>query len=127
MIIRRGRWVPFTTAAAAVILMGLIGGFILRILEARAAGLGGRSRTIEVDGRTRSYFVRIPPHYDGKTALRLVLALHGGRQSALSAERMSGMSAKADKENFLAAYPTGTSRLGFAPTWNAGECCVYAH
>jgi polyhydroxybutyrate depolymerase len=36
------------------------------------------------------------------------------------------MSAKADKENFLAVYPSGTGRLSDVPTWNAGNCCGYA-
>ena len=35
------------------------------------------------------------------------------------------MSAKADKENFLVAYPNGTSGSGLAPTWIAGACCGY--
>lgn len=126
MSVRPGRWVSITLAATAFILIGLTAAVILRIFQARAAGLGDRSDTIEVGGRTRSYFVHVPPQYDGKTAVPLVLVLHGATQSAASAERVSGMSAKADMENFLVAYPTGTSRLGFAPTWNAGNCCAYA-
>ena len=82
--------------------------------------------TIDVGGRTRSYFVHRPPTYNGKTALPLVLVLHGGTQSAASAERMSGMSDEADKENFLVAYPSGTGRLKNVPTWNSGNCCGYA-
>ena len=56
----------------------------------------------------------------------VVLVLHGATQSAAGVARMSGMSRMADRENFLAVYPTGTSRLGLAPTWNAGNCCGYA-
>ena len=67
-----------------------------------------------------------PKGYDGKTPLPLVLVLHGATQGAAGIERMSGMSAKADKENFLAAYPNGTSRFGLAPMWNSGACCGYA-
>ena len=36
-----------------------------------------------------------------KTPLPLVFVLHGGTQSAKSAERMSGMSAKADQDDFI--------------------------
>jgi polyhydroxybutyrate depolymerase len=39
---------------------------------------------------------------------------------------MPGMSELADREGFIAVYPTGTSRTGLAPTWNAGNCCGYA-
>ena len=56
----------------------------------------------------------------------LVIVLHGAIQGNASAERMSGMSALADKEKFVAVYPQGTSMMGNAPTWNAGNCCGYA-
>jgi polyhydroxybutyrate depolymerase len=36
------------------------------------------------------------------------------------------MSAKADKEGFLAAYPSGTGGMRRVPTWNSGNCCGYA-
>jgi polyhydroxybutyrate depolymerase len=39
---------------------------------------------------------------------------------------MSGMSAKADRENFIAVYPKGTGRASMFPTWNSGNCCAYA-
>jgi len=58
--------------------------------------------------------------------LALVLVLHGALQGATNVESVSGISAKADKEKFLVAYPNGTSRSGLAPTWNAGACCGYA-
>jgi polyhydroxybutyrate depolymerase len=87
----------------------------------RAFGQSGdKSGTLEIDGRTRNYFVHAPRSYDHKTPLPVVLVLHGATQSAESAERMSGMSAKADKEMFLAVYPSGIGRV---PTWNAGACC----
>jgi polyhydroxybutyrate depolymerase len=85
-----------------------------------------RSGTIEIGGRERSYFVHVPSSYDGKSAVPLVIVLHGALQGAARAERMSGMSELADRENFLVAYPNGTSRFGRGPTWNAGNCCGYA-
>jgi polyhydroxybutyrate depolymerase len=75
------------------------------------AGAADGSGTLDLDGRTRTY---------------LVLVLHGGGQSPRSAEKMSGMSAKADKENFLVVYPSGTGRLSSMPTWNSGACCSHA-
>lgn len=85
---------------------------------------GDRSGTIQVGGKVREYFVHLPRGYDGKTALALVFVMHGGTQSPESAERMSGMSRKADQENFIAVYPRGT---GVLPTWNSGNCCGYAY
>jgi polyhydroxybutyrate depolymerase len=99
---------------------------MFRPLQAQAAETRDRSGTIEVGGRTRSYFVHVPPAYTGKTPWPLVLVLHGATQSAAEVAGMSGMSTTADREQFLAVYPTGTSRFGLAPTWNAGNCCGYA-
>jgi len=87
---------------------------------------GTQAASLEFGGRTRSYLVHVPPGYDAKTPLPLVFVLHGGTQSAGSAERMSGMSAKADQDHFIAVYPSGTGRLSGVPTWNAGNCCGYA-
>jgi len=87
---------------------------------------GTVSQSLEADGRTRTYLLHLPPRYDGHSSLPLVLVLHGGGQGPESAERMSGMSAKADQENFMAVYPSGTGRLNKMPTWNSGNCCGYA-
>lgn len=91
--------------------------------EARAAQAGNRSGILDFGGRTREYFVHVPPAYDGKTRLPLVLVLHGATQTPEGIERMSGMSAAADKETFLAVYPRGT---GLVLSWNSGACCGYA-
>jgi polyhydroxybutyrate depolymerase len=95
-------------------------------LDAFSLPTGTESKTLEFGGRTRTYLVHRPKGYDGKTPLPLVLVLHGATQGAAGIERMSGMSAKADKENFLVAYPNGTGRFGLLTTWNAGACCGYA-
>jgi polyhydroxybutyrate depolymerase len=90
------------------------------------AGAGDRYGTLDSGGRTRTYFIHVPPTYDGKTPWPLVFMLHGGGQSPESAERMSGMSEEADRRNFLVVYPSGTGRLKSMPTWNSGACCTYA-
>ena len=51
---------------------------------------GTSSASLEFGGRTRSYRVHVPPGYDAKTPLPLVFVLHGGTQSAESAERCPG-------------------------------------
>jgi len=117
----RRRIIPIVIAVAltCIILAALSGHRVLR-----AFAYNDHDGTIVVDGRTCNYFVHTPPSYTGKTPL--VLVLHGATQSAENVERLSGMSAKADQENFLVTYPTGTGRLKNVPTWNAGACCGYA-
>ncbi len=82
--------------------------------------------SLDFGGRTRNYLLHVPAGYDNKLPLPVVFVLHGATQSDQSAEKMSEMSAKADKEHFLAVYPSGTGRLNDVPTWNAGNCCGYA-
>jgi polyhydroxybutyrate depolymerase len=104
--------------AILLVIVTFVAVFGRRLL--RASEGGDKHDTLDIDGLTRNYLVHIPASYDSKAPVPLLLVLHGATQSADSAERMSGMSAKADKENFLAVYPSGTGRL---PTWNSGACC----
>ena len=104
----------------------LLAGSNYRRFQEGTSSQGNKSGSLDIGGRTRRYFLHAPPGYDGKKPLPLVLVLHGGGQSPESAERMSGMSAKADKEGFLAVYPSGTGRSSRMPTWNSGNCCGYA-
>jgi polyhydroxybutyrate depolymerase len=88
---------------------------------------GTKSGSLAMAGGTRTYLIHVPPNYDGKKPLPLVLVLHGGGGGGQSAEKMTGMSAKADKENFLVAYPNGDGILeSHLLTWNSGNCCGYA-
>jgi polyhydroxybutyrate depolymerase len=125
---RRGILWPIGVTCG-LFLVSLVGAAAVRKLAlGDTPPAGNKPGTIEVGGRTRDYFVHVPPSYDGQTAVPVVLVLHGATESPENVERLSGMSAKADKENFLAVYPRGTGRQERAlmPTWNAGECCAYA-
>ncbi len=85
--------------------------------------------SLEHDGRTRHYLLRIPPQAASAQALPLVLVLvlHGGGGNAETAERMTGFTRLAMRQGFLVAYPEGTGRAaGKRLTWNAGHCCGYA-
>jgi polyhydroxybutyrate depolymerase len=106
-------------AVFGMLALALFAGVACRRLRARVAHASDRNGTLEIGGLTRRYFVHAPPSNDSKP-LPLVLVLHGATQSPENVEEMSGMSAAADRENFLAVYPRGTGRL---PTWNAGACC----
>jgi polyhydroxybutyrate depolymerase len=87
---------------------------------------GDHVRTLEVDQRTRTYVVHIPPSYDGTKPLPVVLAYHGGGSNAQQMIRFCGLSEKADRAEFIAVFPNGTGRLDKVLTWNAGNCCGYA-
>jgi|SRR5580704_1283145 polyhydroxybutyrate depolymerase len=119
-----------------IVILLLIFAFVLRRTRARqapepestlaSAPSGTQSATLEFGGRARTYLLHIPPGYDAKTPAPLVFVLHGATESADNVEKLTGMSAKADQEHFIAVYPYGTGRLSEVPTWNAGNCCGYA-
>lgn len=84
-------------------------------------------QSIQVGGRARSYTVHLAPNVANAQSLALVIAMHGGGGNDDNIERMSGMSAKADKENFIVVYPNGSGKLDDKIlTWNVGNCCGYA-
>jgi polyhydroxybutyrate depolymerase len=88
---------------------------------------GTHLRTLEHEGRNRSYLVHIPPQAASGDPLPVVLAFHGGGGNAKGQEAYSEMDALADEAGFIVVYPNGTGRFnGFLLTWNAGGCCGYA-
>ncbi|HEY6358305.1 MAG TPA: PHB depolymerase family esterase [Vicinamibacterales bacterium] len=70
-----------------------------------------------VDGRARTLIVHVPTGYGGH-AVPLVLNMHGSGSSAFGQERLTGMDATADANEFLVVYPQGAipARSGF--DWN---------
>jgi polyhydroxybutyrate depolymerase len=101
-------------------------GVVCCVRSVRAGSSGDAiTRSIDVDGRERSYLVHVPPHIqDGRRPV--VLAFHGGLNNAQSMINLTGLNDKADREGFIAVYPNGSGRLAKALTWNAGTCCGYA-
>ena len=93
--------------------------------------LAGQEVVCQVPGWPgRDYLVRLPPRYDPAAPTPLVLAFHGGggrkegMNSLTCAEGHEAsphcLSAVADQEGFIVAYPDGTSNgLGFR-SWNHG-------
>jgi polyhydroxybutyrate depolymerase len=115
-------------------------GFLLAVAASAGstpADAAGRDSwgSLFFEGRDRSYFVHLPPRYDSKTLLPLVVVLHGGGGGVQGTDAgmqpgavsLTGMSLKADEENFIVVYPSGTGILrDKLLTWNAGNCCGYA-
>ncbi|MFH8610092.1 alpha/beta hydrolase family esterase [Streptomyces sp. NPDC018029] len=79
---------------------------------------GTQKVTISWKGEKRVYTVHAPPGFRRTEKLPLVIAMHPYPGDGRAAAAISGLSAKADKENFLVAYPDGLNK-GF----NAMICC----
>jgi polyhydroxybutyrate depolymerase len=116
-----------------LLIAGILGALFCALVAASAyrtisLPAGSKSLTMSFGGRTRRYILHVPPGLDSSKKVPLVLVLHGATQSPESAERMSQMSDLGNKNNFIAAYPSGTGADAAAkvPTWNAGACCAYA-
>lgn len=82
---------------------------------------GGRNRTLEVDGRTRTYRLHLPASYQPPTKLAAVIVLHGGQMNGGQMESLTGMSALADRESFAAVYPDSFGLYQGKPYWNDGR------
>ena len=97
------------------------------LATAFAAGAEDIPRSLSIGGIARSYYVHLPHGVKPVKPAPLVVVFHGGGGNAANAGRMSGMSAKADREHFIVAYPNGSGRLGHTLlTWNTWVCCGYA-
>jgi polyhydroxybutyrate depolymerase len=94
---------------------------------------GDHSFTIKAGDLQRHYLVRVPPQYDGKTPVPVVVMLHGGGGTGKAAAEETGWSSKADKEGFLAVFPDAMppdpakpSRFAGNPQmWNDGSDRFY--
>lgn len=86
--------------------------------QADALGPGETTRSLKVGGQKRTYLVHVPPSYDRKKPMPLVLALHGLAMTGKMMEYFSGLSKAADRDGFIVVYPNGTGGLLLA--WNTG-------
>jgi polyhydroxybutyrate depolymerase len=71
-----------------------------------AAESGARSVALRFQGRLRHFLVYEPAAANGS----LVLAFHGGGQTAAQMEQISGLNALAAREHFIVAYPEAFER-----------------
>lgn len=90
------------------------------LLGAAPLAPGDHGRTVQVDGRTRSYIVHAGPKYDPKQPTPVVLAFHGAWTNAPLMALSTGISVKADQAGFLAVYPNGTGDNNLFLFWNSG-------
>ena len=64
---------------------------------------GVHERRLMSGGRERAYRLFVPPGYDGRTALPLVLEMHGSGGTSAGQSRTSGFDAVAAREGFAVA------------------------
>jgi polyhydroxybutyrate depolymerase len=76
---------------------------------------GNTNLTIPSGGAMRSYIVHVPPMYDGKTRMPLVVDMHGAGDTAAHQITWSGWREKADAVGIVVIYPQGIGN-----TWNGG-------
>lgn len=82
-----------------------------------------RQMDYNTNGFDRSYRVHVPPGYNGRTQLPMVVVIHGAFDNAKGMEKFTGFSRLADREGFVVLYPNGIGILGYLQHWNAGHCC----
>jgi len=86
--------------------------------------------TIVIAGSAvRSYQLYVPRSLPKRTAVPLLVALHGGLGSGSQFEQNSGFDGLAEANTFIVVYPNGTPIRRTAPTrlvWNGGGCCSVA-
>jgi polyhydroxybutyrate depolymerase len=69
--------------------------------------------SFEFSGIERTYLLHVPPSYNGRTSVPLVIMLHGATQTSFDAHSHSGFTSKSDKESFIVVYPEGIGQ-----SWN---------
>jgi polyhydroxybutyrate depolymerase len=79
---------------------------------------GDSTVTLQHGGRSRKYILHVPAGLTAGTPLALVFDLHGAGGDGAQQKGMSGFSALADREHFLAVFPDGVD--GY---WNVDDKC----
>lgn len=79
--------------------------------------------SIDVDGRTRTWILHIPPAVENNEPLPLLVVLHGTYGTGGKMQRGLGFDAYADQRGFYVAYPDAYQTPGERDTtrWNDGR------
>jgi polyhydroxybutyrate depolymerase len=94
---------------------------------------GDHDFTIRAGTLDRRFTVHVPPGYDGKKPVPVVVMLHGGGGTSQAAALETGWGAKADEDGFLAVFPNAIPPDPNAPSsfarnpqlWNDGSDRFY--
>jgi len=74
---------------------------------------------LQVGEFKRFYRIHVPPVYDGKTPLPLVLVFHGRSELARDIAEITQFSELADRQGFIVVYPVGVREH-----WNDGRTAI---
>lgn len=98
-------------------------------IDSAASKPGKTTReTVAIDGRERQYFQHIPSHYNSAKPTAVMLVFNGwgnkrgqgnSKAGAEGTEQFTGLSEKADKENFIVVYLDGYQKNEYS--WNNGQ------
>ncbi len=88
-----------------------------------------RVENVHLGGFNRHYIVHVPPSFDGKRKLPVVIMLHGAGGTGQEAMQQTGWDRKADQEEFIAVFPDAVPERPRLPpsfllnpqTWNDGS------
>ncbi len=88
-----------------------------------------RVENVRFGSFNRHYIVHVPPTFDAKRKLALVIMLHGAGGTGQQAMEQTGWDRKADHEDFIAVFPDGVPEHPKQPpsfllnpqTWNEGS------
>jgi polyhydroxybutyrate depolymerase len=105
-----------------IIVIALIGlPAVVAAVEAIAYYDANRStNTLVSSGLTREYTLHVPPGYDGRTAMALVISMHGAGMWPAAQQHASQWDRVADREGFIVAYPSGMGGEEGPRIWSVG-------
>lgn len=82
--------------------------------------------TMPVDGVARECLLHLPPAYDGKKRLPIVIVLHGSFLNNDYMVRLTRLNWLADQAGIIVAYPNATGWFGnHVRCWNVGKSPLY--
>ena len=84
---------------------------------------GDSNENVQVGSLTRSYFLHVPPYYDGSKPVPLLVDFHFLGNSGSQEEQVSPYPTVTDPEGVIIAFPDGQIGPG-GTAWNMGPCCV---
>ncbi len=95
-------------------ILAILCGFLAAVAATAVLGAPTEKRTLAVGERTRTYLVHVPAGARAPTPV--VLSFHGSATDARRQEEISGFSALADGEGFVAVYPQA-----FGKSWHVSR------
>lgn len=83
---------------------------------------GNHDMSVTVDGKNRTFIMRVPSAYKGDKPVALVVDYHPIGGNSKDHMNSSGYKDKSDPEGAISLYPQGTTKT-MGPGWNVGPCC----